>query len=100
MHICHEFVEMRPPLSHHRAGLEKQVHQHGLAATDIAENVESAGRLVAATASEQPADRVRAARGAVCCYPFFQGEQPCEQLLLNTVALDLVRRDESFIELG
>jgi hypothetical protein len=56
---------MHAALAHHRARLEKQVHQHGLAAADIAENVEAARRVFVITRAEQPADRVRTPHGAV-----------------------------------
>ena len=45
MDLVHEFVEMHPPLGDRRRG-EKQVHQHGLAAPDLAMQVKSAHRLL------------------------------------------------------
>ena len=41
VHVDHEFVEMRAALARHRARLEKQIHQHGLAAADVAVDVEA-----------------------------------------------------------
>ena len=58
VHVGHEFVEMRAALADHRARLEEQVHQHGLAAADVAEDVEALGGVVVIAAAEQPADRM------------------------------------------
>ena len=44
VHVGHELVEMRAALADHRACLEEQVHQHGLAAADVAEDVEALER--------------------------------------------------------
>jgi hypothetical protein len=56
VHVEHEFVEMRATLAHRRACFEKQVHQHCLAASDFAEDVEALERdLLAFAAGEQPA---------------------------------------------
>ena len=58
VHVGHEFVEMHAPLAPDRRGLEEQVHQHGLAAADLAVDVESLDRLLLALAgAEQPAER-------------------------------------------
>ncbi len=58
VHVGHEFVEMNAPLALDRRGLEEEVHQHGLAAADLAVNVESLDRLLLALAgAEQPAER-------------------------------------------
>ena len=58
VHVGHEFVEMRPPLALHRRGLEEQVHQHGLAAADIALDVQALDRLPA-LAARRTASRAR-----------------------------------------
>ena len=42
MYVGHEFVEMRAALMLDRALLEEQVHQHGLAAPDLAMHVKAA----------------------------------------------------------
>ena len=39
MHVGHELVEMRAALADHRTRFEEQVHQHGLAAPHIADEV-------------------------------------------------------------
>ena len=41
MHIGHELMEMGAALALRRTGGEEQVHQHGLAATDFAVDVET-----------------------------------------------------------
>ena len=54
MHLGHEFVEMRAALVRDRALLEEQIHQHGLAAADVAVDIEPARRrlvLVGRTAA-------------------------------------------------
>ena len=43
VHVGHELVEMRAALAHHRRRLEEQVHQHGLAAADVAVDVQALG---------------------------------------------------------
>ena len=56
MHLGHEFVEMRAALVRHGRLLEEQIHQHGLAAADVAMDVEPARRrlvLVGEQAAEQ-----------------------------------------------
>ena len=90
MHVAHEFVEMDAALAHHPAGGEEQIHQHGLAAPDLAENVEPADRLLAALARpEQPAERGRLARQPMLHQPPVERVQPREHRLLGAVALDL-----------
>ena len=58
VHVEHEFVEMGAAFPLHRARLEKQVHQHGLAASDIAVDVEALDRLgFFLVIGEHPAER-------------------------------------------
>ena len=58
VHIDHELVKMRAAFSHHRTSLEEQVHQHGLAAPDLAVDVEALdGRLLCRAAAKQPSQR-------------------------------------------
>src|SRR5262245_33213336 len=61
MNLAHEFVEMDATLAHHSRCCEEHVHQHGLAATNIAEDVKALDRLSLAR-SKQPAQRGRLAR--------------------------------------
>ena len=44
VHLGHELVEMHAPLGAKADRLEEQVHQHGLAASDGAKNIEPLGR--------------------------------------------------------
>jgi len=49
VHVGHELVEVRPPLAPHLARGKEEIHEHGLAAADVAENIEAldrTGRLV------------------------------------------------------
>jgi hypothetical protein len=63
VHVGHELVEMDAALSPHRAGFEKQVHQHGLAAADLAVDVKPLQRQASLLAfGEQPAERGRFSR--------------------------------------
>src|SRR5690606_21055278 len=45
MHLIHEFMEVHATLLLERYSREKEVHQHGLAATDLAIEVEPAHRF-------------------------------------------------------
>src|ERR1700761_1268965 len=71
MHIHHEAVEMGPPLPFDRGGGKKEVHQQGLAAPDIAPDVESLGwrrglpkqRKAAALFAQGRSQRAQPARG-------------------------------------
>ena len=65
VNIGHKLVKMCTSLADHRTCFEEQVHQHGLAAADVAVDVEALDRLVLRPAAEQPADRPRPARRAV-----------------------------------
>ena len=99
VNIGHELVEVGATLADHRTGLEEQVHQHGLAAADVAEHVEALGRVVVLiAATEQPAHRPRPARRAVRGHALFQRSKPEEQALLGPVALQLLGGDQIFVE--
>src|SRR5579883_1161700 len=41
VHVKHEFVEMRTALAHDRTRFEEEIHQHGLAAADLAVDIEA-----------------------------------------------------------
>ncbi len=65
VHVDHEFVEMRAALAHDRARLEEQIHQHGLAASDIAVDVKALDRRLpfSRLPNSQPSeDDLRASR--------------------------------------
>ena len=84
VHVGHELVEVRAALAPHRARGEEQVHQHGLAAPDVAVDVEAADRAFLALAfSEQPAElrgfarRAGAARAAPPAASSFAATASC-----------------------
>ena len=54
LHLAHELVEVHAPLRQRRGDGKELVHQHGLAASDLAMNVEPARRWRAA-GGEDPA---------------------------------------------
>jgi len=58
VHVEHELVKMRAAFALDRTGFEEEIHQHGLAASDIAVDVEALERRQSAfPAREQPAER-------------------------------------------
>ena len=58
VHIRHELMKMRAAFALDRARLEEQIHQHGLAAPDLAVNVEPLQRRAGLFAlGEQPSQR-------------------------------------------
>ena len=71
MNLGHEFVEMGAALVLDRALLEEQIHQHGLAAADVAMDVEPARRRLVLV-GEQPAEQALFAQRLVARQPFFQ----------------------------
>src|SRR5713226_8834307 len=79
MHLGHEFVEVRPALVHDRTLLKKQIHQHGLAATDFAMNVEAA-RRPAILIGEQPAQQAVLARWLILPKPLFKSGKRLDHL--------------------
>src|SRR6266702_7966695 len=68
VHLGHEFVEVRAALVLDRTVLEKQVHQHGLAAPDLAMNVETAWRRLVLV-GKQPAKQALLAHWRVAREP-------------------------------
>ena len=85
VHVEHEFVKMRAALAHHRACFEEQIHQHGLAAADVAVDVEALERRLLAVA-EQPAERRRFARQAMFGDPRFEPRQLLDDGELRLIA--------------
>jgi len=66
VHVEQEFVEMGAALTHDGTCFEEQVHQHRLAAADVAIDVKTLERLFAFLAvAEQPAERRRFPRQAM-----------------------------------
>ena len=98
VHVGHEFVEMHAALALDRRRREEQIHQHGLAAADLAENVEALDRLLRALArAEQPAERGRFARQPMLGEPRFERASWSTHRFLGGVALDLSGGDEGRI---
>ncbi len=90
VHVGHELVEMHTPLAFDRTGLEKQIHQQRLAATDLAVDVEPANRFAALLPlGEQPTERGRFLRQKIALEPQFKRRQVSRQHLLTGVGLDL-----------
>ena len=95
VHVGHEFVEVHAPLALDRRGLEEQVHQHGLAAADVAVDVEPLDRLLLVFArAEQPAERRRFPRQPVLAQALFQLGQEIDGACLRRIVLDLSGGDQ------
>jgi len=88
VHLGHEFMKMDAALAYDRRRGEEQIHQHGLAAADIAEDVETLDRLRLAH-SEQPAEGGRLARETALGQSRFELRKPVDDCLLAGVAFDL-----------
>ena len=54
MHLIHEFMKMQPPFLLERHGGKEQVHEHGLAAPDLAVKIKSAHALRLFEQAENP----------------------------------------------
>ena len=87
VHVEHEFVKMRAALARHRTCFEEQIHQHGLAAADVAEDVEALERRFLAVA-EQPAERRGFARQTMLRDPHLEPCQLLDDGELRVVAAD------------
>ena len=58
VHVDHEFVEVHAALARDRARFEEEIHQHRLAAPDVAVDVDALDRrLLAPAGGKQPAER-------------------------------------------
>ena len=86
VHVRHELMKVRAPLLLHRDGAGEQVHQHGFAAADGAEDVKPL-RHLAAPAREK-GEEVRARGRRIIDEPVGEDLQ-----LLNAKRLRAVRRD-------
>ena len=95
--IGHEFVKVRAAPALHRAHVVEQVHQHGLAAADLAVDVESLDRVLAFVAAEQPAELRGLARETVAREPLLEPRQPRGDGKLRRIALDLPRVDQGVV---
>src|SRR5690349_19958111 len=95
VHVGHEFMEMCAALAPDRACLEEQVHQHGIAAADLAMDVEALDRVpFRVTPAEEPAERGGLAYQMVRGQPLVQPIEPRDQRRTRPLSLDLACRDE------
>ena len=98
VHVGHEFMEVHAPLAPDRRRLEEQVHQHGLAAADLAMDVEPLDWLLLALAgAEQPAERGRFPRQAMLAQAAFQFGEKIDRARLRHIPLDLSGRDQRLV---
>src|SRR5882724_5660077 len=96
MHLGHEFVEMRAALVHDQALLKKHIHQHGLAAPDVAVNIEAARRRLVLV-REQPAKQALLAQGLVARKLLLEAREGFGGLGLRGVGFNRARGDEGLI---
>jgi len=89
--VGHELVEMGAPPPLDPARRVEQIHQHGLAAADLAVEIEAAdeGRPLALARPEQPAQRRRLAGDAVGDEALLQAGEGLHHAGLGAVTLDL-----------
>ena len=87
MRLGHEFVEMGAALVLDRRVLKEQVHQHGLAAADLAMNVKPARRRLALVA-EQPAEQAELLRRLVARKPLLERGECLGGFRLRRIGLD------------
>ena len=100
VHVGHEFMEVRAALSLHRARGEEQIHQHGLAAADIAVDVEAPDRARGLALREQPAEVRRFSRQPVLREALFQSRKLQRNRFLRGIALDLSLEHEGGVAFG
>src|SRR5205085_5294848 len=101
VHLRHEFMEVDAAFARDRRGLKEHVHQHGLAASDVAENVESLDRLARAHAEAKEPTQC----GPFACRPAlrelgFEARQAADHCLLLGVAFDYSSGDSPCVERG
>src|SRR5262245_54858271 len=98
VHVGHEFVKMNAPFADDRAALEEQIHQHGLAAADLAVAVKAFdGRSGLFALTDQLTRACRFARQPVLLEPPLERSQAVGQYRLTRIRLDLSRDDQSRI---
>ena len=88
MHLGHEFVEMHAAFARHHARFKKQIHQHGLAATDTAVKIKSLHRRLRLAARKHPAERRRLAREMVRRKLVLDVGEFCDRGFLRRIAFD------------
>ena len=96
VHVLHEWWKCTRRFLRQRRGLEEQVHQHGLAAADLAPDVEPA-RRGHRLAAEQPAQRRGFLRQMIDRELPRQGVEPFGHRLLRDVVFDLAVVDEGLV---
>src|SRR5882724_6677451 len=96
MHLGHEFVEMRASLVHDQALLKKHIHQHGLAAPDVAVNIKAARRRLVLV-REQPAKQALLAQGLVARKLLLEAREGFGGLGLRGVGFNRAGGDEGLI---
>src|SRR5712672_2385467 len=87
VNVGHEFVEVRAALVLDRTVLKKQIHQHGLAAPDLAMNVEAAWRRLVLV-GKQPAKQALLAYWLVARKPLLKRRECLGGLRLRGIGLD------------
>src|SRR3984885_5679466 len=96
VHLGHEFVEVRAALVDDGTLLKKQIHQHGLAATDLAMNVEAARRRLVLV-RKQPAQQTLLAHRLVARKPPLEIREGLGSLRLRGVGFDGAGGDEGLV---
>src|ERR1700744_1420743 len=98
MHLGHAFVTMGASLVLNPAVLEKQVHQHGLAAADLTIDIEAVGwATILAFVGKQPAEQALLARRLISGKPFLERREGLRGLGLRGIRLDRSGSDQGLI---
>ena len=98
MGLGHELVEMDTALGDGGGERKELVHQHGLAAADLAVDVETARRVVAP--AEEPAKKTAAGRWLLFGKRAVESFQPIDDGGLRRIAADRPGRDQPPIALA
>ena len=88
MHLRHEFMKMHAAFARHHARFKKQIHQHGLAATDAAMKIKPLHRRLRLAARKHPAERRRFAREMMRRELVFDVGEFCDRGFLCRIAFD------------
>jgi hypothetical protein len=91
---------VRTALSLHVARGEEQIHQHGLAAPDIAMDVEAFDGAFRLVPGEQPTEMRRLALQPILREALLQPRQSCGDRFLRRIPLDLAFADECGVAFG
>ncbi len=92
VHVGHEFMEVGAPFVADRAGVEEQIHQHGLAAADLTMDIQAAQRLAVPAVllvAEQPAEETVLVARLVVGEPGVQRRIGLDRQRLRRIGLDL-----------